>query len=255
MLENLRRIYGQRNALIEQRDVMKTFANFGSCLAESLGRERFQGQSLQCRVCGEATLRELMQNQAGFIVLTAHVGAWDLAAKHLQKEFGRPVMIAMTREPNQASQEFHDSIRLRRGIEIVHVGENTFEGLRLLRHMRGGGVIAVQMDRVPIGSRGLSVKLFGQEFRVPLGPFQLAALANTALVPIFSARTGYFEYEITVNAAIRIGRRPSAEQLRAAASVVSGELERFLRRYPTQWFNFELPPHNAAQPETNRDDA
>jgi KDO2-lipid IV(A) lauroyltransferase len=227
--------------LTEQRDVARTFAQFGACLAESLGWDRVEGQSFQCRVCGEATLRELEKNQSGFVVLTAHVGAWDLAAKHLQKEFHRPVMIAMTREPNQASQEFHDSIRLRRGVEIVHVGDNTFEGLRLLRHLRNGGVIAVQMDRVPAGSRGLSVPLFGQDFRVPLGPFQLAALANAPLVPVFCARTGYFEYEITVNPEVRIGRRPSAEQLCAAASAVSRELERFLRRYPTQWFNFELP--------------
>ena len=237
--ENLRLIFGKRDPFSEQRDIARTFAQFGSCLAESLGSERIDPKKMRYRVQGDSVLNELVRECSGFIVLTAHVGAWDLAARHLQQELGRSVMIAMMREPNLAARQFHDSIRLRRGIEITHVGDHAFEGLPLLRHLRNGGVLAVQMDRIPKGSRSLDVQLFGQEFKVPMGPFRLASLANVPLVPVFCARTGHFEYEVNVHYPIWLRRRPSADQLQEAACKATCELERFLQRYPTQWFNFE----------------
>ena len=38
---------------------------------------------------------------------------------------------------------------------------------------RFGGVVAVQMDRLPRGMRGRKVELFGSPFEVPEGPLRL----------------------------------------------------------------------------------
>jgi KDO2-lipid IV(A) lauroyltransferase len=256
VLENLRRILGKRDFFTEQRDVVLTFSQYASCLAEALGFERMQERDIRYRVQGEHHLNELLENTAGFVVLTAHTGAWDLAAFHLQQRLRRPVMIAMKREPNTAARQFQDAIRLRRGVEIAHVGEDAFEGLTLLRHLRRGGVVAVQLDRTLPGSRELTAELFGTSFSFAAGPFRLAALARVPLVSVFCARLGYFDYEISVNRPIKIGsgramtsgdgprRHPSDGELETAIREVSADLEQFLRRHPTQWFNFELTPAN-----------
>jgi KDO2-lipid IV(A) lauroyltransferase len=121
----------------------------------------------------------------GFIAATAHVGAWDSAARHLHQVTGRSILIVMSRESNFAARRYHDSIRQCQGVEILHVGENAFEGLRLLRHLREGGIVAVQLDRMPKYSRPLQVPLFGQYFEIPRGPFQLASLASVPIFPVF----------------------------------------------------------------------
>jgi phosphatidylinositol dimannoside acyltransferase len=246
VLQNLRRILGKRDFFSEQRDVARTFSQYASCLTEALGSERVRPQDMKFHLQGQPHLNTLMASHSGFVVLTAHTGAWDLASRHLQEYFKRPVMIAMQREANSAAREFQDTLRLRRGVEIAHVGESAFEGLSLLRHLRAGGVIAVQLDRMPQGSRELNAKLFGEEFCIPLGPFQLARLAKVPLVPVFCARLGYFEYEVCIGEPIRIEVRPTREQLKSAACQAASGLESFLQKYPTQWFNF-VP----ARPQTN----
>jgi KDO2-lipid IV(A) lauroyltransferase len=238
-LQNLRRILGKRDFFSEQRDVARTFSQYASCLTETLGFERAKPQDIRFHLQGQPHLNALMASGSGIVVLTAHTGAWDLASRHLQEHFRRPVMIAMEREANSAAREFQDTLRLRRGIEIAHVGENAFEGLSLLRHLRAGGVIAVQLDRMPRGSRGLNAELFGKEFSMPVGPFQLASLAKVPLVPVFCARLGYFEYEVSIGEPIRIEVRPTREQLKSAACKAASGLESFLQKYPTQWFNFD----------------
>lgn len=242
--QNLRLIHGQRSLWQEERDITKTFIDYACCLAESLGFERMDPKDVVYSVVGRDALDDVLLQATGFIVITAHVGAWDSAAKHLHDETGRSVMVVMTRESNSASRRFHDSIRERPGVEIAHIGQNAFEGLVLLKHLRAGGIIAVQLDRMPKASRSLQVLLFNQNFDVPQGPFRLASLAAVPIVPVFCARTGHYDYEIHIKSPIRLDRRPSVAQLKAAAQGVTTALEEFLRRYPTQWFRFgAADPH------------
>jgi lauroyl/myristoyl acyltransferase len=235
---NLRRIYGQRGVWQENRDVTKTFVDYACCLTESLGFERMNPKDIVYNLVGRPSLDSVLSQTAGFIVATAHVGAWDSAAMHLRQMTGRPVLVVMTRESDPAARTFHDSIRTRQGVEVAHVGQNAFEGLKLLKHLRRGGIIAVQLDRLPESSRALEILLFKQRFEVPRGPFQLASLASVPIIPVFCARIGHFEYEIHVNLPIVIDRRANVDRLTAAAQEAMAALEEFLRKYPTQWFHF-----------------
>jgi len=122
---------------------------------------------------------------------------------------------------------------------MIHVGDDAFEGLRLLKHLRRGGIVAVQLDRKPKGGRTINVTLFGKAFQAPLGPFQLASLASVPIVPVFCARVGFYQYQIRVTTPISLIRRAPGPELLAAAQEAISSLEDFLRIYPTQWFHFE----------------
>ncbi len=100
-------------------------------------------------------------------------------------------------------------------------------------------MVAIQMDRVPIGTRSVTVELFGAPFRLPEGPFLLAGTAQVALIPVFARRRGYFDYEIAFGKARRLSRRPVTDEVAAAAREVAGELARFVRANPNDWFHFE----------------
>jgi len=109
----------------------------------------------------------------------------------------------------------------------------------LLRHLETGGVVAAQLDRVPPDVRGVTASLFGQPFRVPQGPFRLAAASECPILPVFAARIGHFEYEVHVGEVIRLPRRADESCLSRAAERACQEMEHFIRLYPTQWFHFD----------------
>jgi phosphatidylinositol dimannoside acyltransferase len=152
---------------------------------------------------------------------------------------GRQVVLVMDREPDERARALQDSLRGKRGIEIAHVGADALEGLALLRQLKQGGVVAVQLDRMLGHSRGVEVQLGLLPFRVPLGPFVLASLAQVPLLPLFVARRGYYEYLVRVHDAIWLPRRLSSGDALAAAQRVAGQLEAFLLDNPEQWFNFD----------------
>jgi phosphatidylinositol dimannoside acyltransferase len=247
---NLRRLFGPRPTLLEERDILSTFVAYAHCLAESLGSERKDARSARCEVPGSAELDELVKSDSGFIIGTAHTGGWDVAAQCLMAQSGRKVVLVMDREPDERARALQDLLRGKRGIEVAHVGADALEGLALLRHLKQGGVVAVQLGRSPKGSRNVEVQLGRWPFRVPLGPFVLASLARVPILPLFVARRGYYQYFVQVEPAVRLARCLSSGEAEAAAQRVARQLEAFLLDNPEQWFNFDVvdaePPATSA---------
>jgi KDO2-lipid IV(A) lauroyltransferase len=235
---NLRRVQGQRGFLSEQRDVVRTFASYAACLAESLGIERRDAQNTELSVQGEAHLRCALDAGRGVILVTGHIGPWDSAARLLAKDFSADVLVVMLAEPDEQARRVHDAVRERSGVRVIHVGAHPLDALPLLRHVRAGGVLAIQLDRGAPGGRFLDVELFGTATRMPEGPFRLAALSGAPIVPIFAHRLGYFRYEFSVDAAIRVSRHATADELQVAASSAAQAMQSFISRHPTEWFHF-----------------
>jgi len=235
---NLRRVKGKRSFLAEQRDVVSTFTSYAACLAESLGIERRDAQHTELKVHGEAHLQAALLAGRGVILVTGHIGPWDCAARLLAKDFSADVLVVMLAEPDEAARRVHDSVRERSGVRVMHIGEHPLDALPLLRHVRGGGVVAIQLDRAAPGGRFLDVELFGEPEHMPEGPFRLAALSGAPIVPIFAHRVGYFHYEFSVAAPIWVSRQAPASELQAAAANAAQSMQSFITRHPTEWFHF-----------------
>lgn len=235
--ENLRSALGPRSRWAEQVDVARTFVSYAGCLAEALGGERaLPGRAV--RRAKDEELGALLEGERGLLIGTAHFGAWDAAAPLLARDFGRPVLVAMQAEPDAEARSLHDAVRARAGVRVVHVGEHPLDALPLLHHLRDGGVVAVQLDRVPPGGRVLRVPFLDRTLDMPEGPFALAGIARVPLVPLFVRRARFLEYELSAGTPLVLPERPSAGELQAAAERAAREMERSVRACPTQWFEF-----------------
>jgi len=147
-------------------------------------------------------------------------------------------MMAMERERNEDARRLHDDARRAGGLEVAHVGADPFASLPLLRHLRAGGLVGIQIDRMPEGMRGRAVRLLDTPTRLPEGPLRLAQVSGAPLLPAFCARLGFRRCLVDIAAPIHVPRRATEADLDAAAQAIADALSRFLRAHPTQWFHF-----------------
>ena len=234
----LRRVFGPRAAHLERRDVLRTFRDFAACLAEGLGAERRDAASARVEVRGQTHLTVAVAAGRGAVLVTAHVGPWDVAARLLSANLGAKVVIVMTTEPDPAARALHDDLRRRAGVEVLSVGETPLDALPLLRHLRRGGVSAFQLARSAPNAHLLETQLFGRPFAVPEGPFRIAALAHVPVLPLFAARAGYLSYVVEVGEPEHCENSRDAADLERVARRCVERMERFIAAHPTQWFDF-----------------
>lgn len=236
---NLRLALGQREALVEYRDMARVFINFASCLTDAFIAGSDRPDRLTGLCVNDEHFTNAFRRGHGVIVVTAHTGGWQAAAPLLRSVHATDVLIVMQRERDKRAQEVQDGTRDRVGVRVLHVDDDPLAVLPLLSHLRKKGVVAIQIDRLPPGMRGREVELFGTPFRVPEGPLQLAAVSGAPIVPVFTRRIGFMEYEVCIAPPVSLPRRPRSEELDAAARQIAAEMERFVRANPTQWFHFE----------------
>jgi lauroyl/myristoyl acyltransferase len=220
-------------------DVARTFSNYASCLTDVLGAHP-DGRGGHCHatVGGDAHLRDALGDGRGVLLVTAHTGGWEAAGAILAREWGLRVMIAERAERDAGARLIQDEARRMQGLLVAHVGDEPLSALPLVRHLREGGVVALQIDRVPPGVRARDVTMFGQRGRVPEGPIRLAVLTGAPILPVFAARQGRRRYEVIVGSPIRMPRSASEAELDATAQRLADSLASFVRTRPTHWFHF-----------------
>lgn len=244
VLRNLRRIRGRASPLDETKDVLATFANYASCLAEVLSNDAKTGpRSPSVTVSGSHFVRQVMGRRAasekplGVIIVTAHSAGWESVGPLLSRDYGLDLVLVMLAEGDARSRDLHDNARKRAGVDIVHVGD-PFASLSLLRHLRDGGAVALQLDRAVPGMRSRDVTLLGQADTIPEGPLRLAQLSGATILPIFCARAGHRQYVLEVFSPVELPRHATDADLDRAAQELATDMTQFLQAHPTDWFHF-----------------
>ena len=235
---NLRRILGERPPLEELRDIAAVFSTYARCLTEGLLLGSGRGYELTSHAPGVEHYLASAAEGRGVIIATAHTAGWEVAGPMLSGVHPAEVVIVMRRERDPEARAIQDEARLRAGVKVVHIGDSPFDALPLLRYLKGGAVVAMQIDRVHPGMRTREVTFLGERSPIPEGPLTLSALSGAPLLPMFTRRLGFMEYEVAVSPPIRLPRRPSEEELDRAAQTMSDAMEAFVKAHPTQWFHF-----------------
>ncbi len=208
------------------------FRHFAVCFADLLTTNRRADlDALLAGVEGVAALEEAAAAGRGVVVLTAHLGNWELAGRLLARHGARPTHVVVAAEADPALERF-----LRGGAAPVRFVTRAAPtaSLSLVAALRRGEIVALQGDRA-LGTRGdVSHPFFGAPALFPLGPFVLARAAGAPVVPAFCLLDADRRYRIVAAPPARV--EAGAEALALGRWVAT--LEDMVRRHPEQWFNF-----------------
>jgi len=210
---------------------------------------------LLARRTGDEMLSEAQRAGTGGILLTAHVGNFELGGLFL-RELGLSVSAVYVPDPSPAVEAHREEARQKLGVTGLPMTSSPFAFLPILRALKEGRFVAIQGDR-DVSGTGRTFTLFGEPTPLPIGPFQLAAQSGAPLFPVFVLQCDDGRYETIVHPPLRV--RPARPGKKRDGPVVEAA-ERFveiltetIRRHPTQWFQFtrfwEVSPDLKAQLE------
>jgi phosphatidylinositol dimannoside acyltransferase len=225
--------------------VYGVFANYASALTEAFSAASGRNDKLEGRIVGDEHYRAARADGRGVIVATAHTSGWYAAGPLLGSVYDDEVLVVMRKERDPRAERVQAEARARLGLRVVLLGDDPLAAVPLLSHLRSGGVVALQVDRVPTGQRAIdaTARLGDSEvpFAIPEGPLALAGLAGSPVVVVLGKREGFLRYRVQVSEPVRLPRRPPEEQLRKAADRIATELVQFIRANPRDWFHFSGP--------------
>ena len=212
----------------------EVFRNFGRYLVEFFSVHRVRGPELQ--VEGYEHLVSAQQEHHGVIVLTGHLGNWEVGGVVIQR-MGFPMSVVALPHQDPRTDDLFNRQRERCGLTVIPLGRGAAH--RSLECLRNGEVLGVLGDREFNGS-GLTVALCGRQALFPLGPAILSLRSRAPIVPTFLIREGPWKFRLCFEPPIRpepaLGEKPSVRSLCQRFTRV---FERYLQQFPAQWLMFK----------------
>lgn len=243
IMRNLSAIKPGSLALANFFRAYRVFWNFAWAIADTV---RFREQRVvpDWEFVGIEYFEQLRATPGGAIILTAHMGSYDLGAYLFSETSHRPLVMVRAPEVDPQTHDYEEQVQENRRPDALRIDFNTKAmelALDLLDALQSSQVVAIQGDRVTPGIASMPVKLFGRTTLMPSGPFALAMAARVPIFPLFILRTGRRQYRLVTCAPIAVERRSRQrdEDLQAAVAAWAEQLEIMIRRNWQQWFAFE----------------
>jgi KDO2-lipid IV(A) lauroyltransferase len=237
---NLEPVLGPCGFIERRRRVYRTMLTFAWCLSERY--ERLLTDKPFSIAIDLERWRRVARPGRGFIMVTAHLGNFEVGSMLPSFEESRRVIVVREPEVDPEAQRYiKQTLEQASGGRWVNFfqGDDPLSGIFLLETLREGGIVGVQGDRPHAGGRAVEASLFGMPFALPAGPAALARSAEVPLVPVFVLREGRRAYRIEIADPIEVLRTREREaDVAAAMRRVAVEIERAIASAPHQWFCF-----------------
>jgi lauroyl/myristoyl acyltransferase len=237
---NLEAVLGPCGWWQRQVRIYRTFWKFAWCLSERYERLS-TSRSFAVEAEGLEAWEELTRSGAGFILVTAHLGSWEVGSMLPAALHQKRIHVVREAETDPRAQRFIEELIRRSGgdLYVTHFAEDPQLGMVMLDALRHGEVVALQGDRPRSGGRAAEMRLFDRPFPLPVGPAALARAAEAPIVPVFVFREGRRRYRCILRPPIHVVQTASRQQdLENALGRFAADLEAAIRRDPHQWFCF-----------------
>lgn len=225
-----------------RRLTLGTFRRYGQYLTDYMSLP-FLGDaglsSMIGAVSGEAGLVDALEAGKGAILVTAHIGHWELGGALLASH-GFPVCIATAPEPDPLVLAIRESMRRRIGVRTITLssGQGALSLVPLLAALRRNSVVALLADRETDGAI-VEVPFFDRPTRFPLGPALLARASEAPIVPVSVTLNDKWTYDAVAEQPYRVRRTADRDRdLREATEHLARTFEAKIARHPDQWYNF-----------------
>ncbi len=237
VLQNLLPLFnGDREAATSV--ARRLFGSFGRKLVDLM---RFEaGVSLTRRFVALndwERFREVEARRQGVLVLTPHLGNWEIGAP-LLVERGVKLLVVTQAEPAEDLTELRRRSRDRWGVETLVIGRDAFAVVEIIKRLQDGACVAMLIDRPPPTS-SVPVTLAGRPFMASVAPSELARASGCALVGVYIVEqgSGYgahvlpeFRYDRAA-----LGDRENRGKL---AQAIVTAFEPVIRKHADQWYHF-----------------
>lgn len=240
---NLRALHSGWGIIRGTWGAWRVFWNFAVTFVDALRCDTGTG-GVDWVVEGLANMEELSNRKEGCIILTAHMGNYDIAAPMFASRFKRTLYTVRAPEREPETQKIREQ-EIRRKEEkhpnfrTLYNQEGNMLGVELARLLGKGDIVAVQGDRVMFDVSPMDVEVEpGLHMRLPKGPLFLARATHAPCYPLFIIRDGWRRYRVIVQPPIDLPPRRRGDE-EEVAKIWAQTVFKTAGKHWNQWFVFE----------------
>ncbi len=247
-------VFDWRHRRIVRRNLQFTHPDWSQNRIRQLSRHIFQSMSVtflemcqmacfssenilaRVRIRGEENLLNAAKGSKGVIMITAHLGNWEMAALFVCCYLQEPVVSVAKKIRPGFLDKWIQKYRSRFG-NIILDKKGALPGM--VRMLRQGKILGILIDQETRKSEGVKVNFFGRSaYATPVAAL-LAQRYGYSILPAFCIREADGGLALVVEPPLSLqNTEDSRADLQENTQVMTDAIEKAIREYPEQWFWF-----------------
>jgi predicted LPLAT superfamily acyltransferase len=222
-------------------DYYAHFFSFSLTLVHKAGFLIRKADKIKYSTEGENRIKDVLEKGRGAILLASHVGNFGIAGEVLCERINTKVnVLAIERESESVKKIYEDADKNRK-INIIPLEENSLEtAIKIKDALQNGEIVATLGDRY-IDGNVAEVEFLGKKAKFPRGMFEIAAVTQTPLIPVFMIRKKLHIYQFRTGEPIDItvqDRKKRAQEIDNAVRNFAFQIGEEAKKTPLQWYNY-----------------
>ena len=233
-IDNLRIAFGREKTRREiERIARQVFENLSVNAVELVNFPKIDSSNIDKFVTIENIdiIDRALEGGKGAIVLTGHLGNWELLALTIRLK-GYPGAVIGRKIYFSKYDKYLNYLRHVHDVNIIYRDESPKKVLKVLKN---NGIIGMLADQDVDSVDGVFVNFFGIPTYTPIGPAALAKASGASLIPAFIIRKNSRHTLVIENPIELIDTGDKETALVENTQRWSNVVESYIKRYPEQW--------------------
>ncbi len=232
LIDNLQAIFPDKERKFYRRCAKRIFRNFAKYLVDFFRSEKIDLKFIEknVEIINKENLDKLRNQNGGVIILTAHLGNWELGGQ-VAAMLGYSIWAVALQHKDERINEFFNRQRRIKGVNIIPIGKKVKKILTLLKQKR---ILAFLGDRDFSGT-GVCVDFFGRKSFIPKGAAFFSLRTKTPILPTFFIRKKGDRFRLIFEKPIYPYNKEEIELVEEYVKI----MQEYIKRYPDQWFMFQ----------------
>jgi predicted LPLAT superfamily acyltransferase len=220
--------------------VYRNYYSFGQILLDKIAIMAGFKAKFSFSFEGEEYLRKMVEEGTGGLLISAHIGNFEMAGYMLER-LNTTVNIIMYDAEHEKIKGYMSSI-INRNFNIIVIKEDNSHIYEINQAFQEKQIVCIHGDRYVEGSKTLTSGFLGEKAKFPTGPFYMAMKFNVPVSFVFAMKGRKDNYHFSASPPEYYQQQGIQMKRDQIISTIIKEyilhLEKTIRTYPTQWFNY-----------------
>ena len=214
--------------------VYKGYYSFGKTIIDKFAISSGLREKFTFEFDGEHNIHEISEEKKGGILISAHVGNFEMAQYFFSRTNQHSeIYLVTTDNEHSAIKDYLESVSLESNMKFIIIKDDMSHIFEINNALRNNDLICFTGDRYFEGTKTLKGELLGEETDFPAGAFLLASRLKVPVIFLYIMKEPKLHYHFYAEKAV-FKNRDAQDLLKQYTQ----SIEQKLKKYPYQWFNY-----------------
>ena len=214
--------------------VFRSYYTFGQTIIDKVAISAGMRNKFTYEFDGIEVLKKLLAEKKGGVLISAHVGNFEIAEHFLGDiDLDFQINLVTTDLEHSAIKNYLEIVAKKPSVKFIIIKDDLSHIFEINAALARNELVCFTGDRYFEGTKSLTEKILGEEAHFPAGPFLIASRLKVPVVFVYVMKEPKLHYHLYAREA-EVKHRDEKGLLKAYVESV----ETILEKYPLQWFNY-----------------